>query len=107
MLGSACEPVQPMATDTMLRETTSPTTILETTMPNTMTMRIRLAITCDRTDMFLVSGATWLSHELISADEEATTAEIRDDQLVLDQPISRAQAGESAEMVVEITLSVV
>ncbi len=55
--------------------------------------------------MILISGATWLGQDPVSASEEATTAEMRGEQLVLDQSIGRAQAGESAEMTAEILFS--
>jgi glycosidase len=70
-----------------------------------MLLRIRLVTTSDWTDLRLISGATALRHDQVSASDEATTAEVRDNQFVLDQPIARAEAGGSAEMVVETLFS--
>ena len=99
-----CAPSAPMRTPTASAsprvETASPSTV-----PTSMLLRIRLATTSDWTDFRLISGATMLRHDLISSSDEASTAEVRGDHFVLDQPIDRAQAGESADMVVETLFS--
>jgi alpha-amylase len=120
LLVSACKPVQPTATRVVLpttalptilptpriTETTSPTATPEPGLPDTTTLRIRLSTSSDWTALFLISGATWLSHELISAGEEGTTAEILEDQLFLNQPIARAEAGAGTEMIVDILFAI-
>jgi alpha-amylase len=120
LLCAACKPVQLSTTSAALPETTSPTAIprpepSETASPTdlpetepseTITLRIRLATTSDWTDLFLVSGATWLSHDLVSANEGATTADAQLNQLILDQPLSRSQAGESSELIVDVQFSI-
>jgi glycosidase len=53
----------------------------------------------------LIYGTTWLGQHLISASEEATIAEMYGNQLVLNQPISRAEAGANVEMIGETLFS--
>jgi hypothetical protein len=105
LTASACNLVQPTTTNDIAYETPSPTANPESIIYEPTLLRIRLATTSDWTDLFLVSGSTWLRHDPISASEEATTAEVYDNQFILDQPLSRAQAGESVEMIVEVLLS--
>jgi len=105
ILGSACEPAPPMVNNGMPDETSSPTAIPEPTLPETMLLRIRLATTSDWTNLSLVSGAAWQRSGPISADAEVTTADMHDNQLVLDQPLGQALAGEGVEMIVEVLLS--
>ena len=63
-------------------------------------MHIRFSTTSDWTDLLLVSGATWESFFLISSDEKAIVADIQDGMLILNQPLDRAKAGGSVEMLV-------
>jgi alpha-amylase len=115
LLNSGCRPAQPEAINPLPQEASPPTTTLELavqtpTLPDrapaeTMRLRIRLLTTSDWTDLYLVSGGTWIKHELISADENATTAEVYGEQLILDQPISRAEAGLDTEMTADIQLN--
>jgi glycosidase len=99
MLGSACGQVQPSA------EPVTPNLTPEPTLPTTLTLRIRLNTTSDWTQLFLVSGATWSDPRVVSKGEGANTAEISGDHLTLDQAISRADAGKSTEMLVEVTFA--
>ncbi|HOJ00054.1 MAG TPA: alpha-amylase family glycosyl hydrolase [Anaerolineaceae bacterium] len=68
-------------------------------------LRIRLLTTSDWTIFNLISGATWVTKELISTSPEATTAKIEQNQFTLDQPIDSAEAGKGVEMTVELLLS--
>jgi len=105
MLASACNLVLPIATYLIPPATASMTASPEPTISNTMLVRIHLVTSSDWTNLFLVSGATWLSHELISADEPASTADIQAGQFALNQPINRAEAGESVGMIAEVLLA--
>jgi hypothetical protein len=78
------------------------TRFLATTWPDTTLLRVRLVMTSDWATFDLVSGATWLRPDPISASAEATTAGMYDGRFVLDQPIARAEAGEMVEMIVDI-----
>jgi glycosidase len=101
-----CTPSAPAETAiTQPVETTSPTTTPEPTVLAAIPLRIWLTTTSDWTGLRLLSGATWVSQELISASEEATTAEVSGEGLVLNQPIDRAEAGGSVQMVVEALFS--
>ncbi len=101
----SCSPSVPANTPTLVIsspvETKSPTTTPEPPAPETALIRIRLATTSDWTTLSLVTGATWLEHDLILASEEATTAEIYENQFVLGQPINRAEASGRVEMISE------
>jgi glycoprotein endo-alpha-1,2-mannosidase len=78
------------------------TRFLATSWPETKLMRVRLVTTSDWTVFSLVSGATWLRPNPISASEKVTNAKMYDGRFVLEQPIDRAKAGEKAEMIVDI-----
>jgi glycosidase len=95
---------QPTSTETIPAATASTAPTTAATKIETIRLVIRLATTSDWTNMFLISGATWQKISVISTGDGATTAEMQDNQLVLDQAISRAEAGESVEMVVEVLL---
>lgn len=64
-------------------------------------LRIRLATTSDWTNLALASGASWQDAALVSASQEAASAVLDGDRFALEQPIGRAEAGESVEMIVE------
>ncbi len=98
LLGSGCGQAVPATT-------TAPTIPFEPTLPATLTLRIRLSTDSDWTELFLVSGATWSGYTLVSRGEGAITAALQEDHLVLDQPISRADAGKSTEMTIEATFA--
>jgi hypothetical protein len=78
---------------------------LSATWSETRPLRIRLATTSDWTELTLVSGAGWLRPDLVSFSGEASTAEVRGDLFALGQPINRAEAGASAEMLVDALFS--
>jgi len=98
----ACEPAQVTETNGMSQETLASTIVSETTLVEPVSLRIRLVTTSDWTTLFLISGATWMQDGQIEADEEATTAELSEDQIILNQPIDHAMEGESVEMTVEV-----
>jgi len=108
MVGSACGPAQPTATNAPPHETISPSVIPQIPSPaptDTQLIRIRLVTTSDWTVLHLVSGASWQRKELIPGGDGATTADMRANQLILDQPVSQAEAGGSIELVVDILLT--
>lgn len=78
---------------------------LTRTWPPTYRARIRLATTSDWTTFELVDGATWLRPRLVSASSEATDARLEKGRLILAQPLARAEAGGTIEMVVDILLT--
>jgi alpha-amylase len=101
-----CSPTAPAnAAITPPVRTASPTTTPQPTVPAAIPLRIRLTTTSDWTNFCLLSGATWVSHDLISASGQATTADVSGEGLALNQPIDRAEAGGSVEMVVEVLFS--
>ncbi len=120
LLVSACKPALPTATNTGLpataspiattapkaTETPTPTATPDLASPESVILRVRFTTSSDWTALFLVSGATWVSEELVSSGGEGVAIEILDDQLFLNQPIQRAEAGEMAEMTVDILFSV-
>jgi glycosidase len=120
LLVSACIPAQPTATNTGLpataspvattapkaTETPAPTATPELALPESVTLRVRFTTSSDWTALFLVSGATWVSEELVSSAGEGVAIEILEHQLFLNQPIQRAEAGEMVEMTVDIHFSV-
>ena len=101
-----CSPAAPAQSPSpqILSPTGSPSPT-ETPEPVDTRVQIRLATTSDWTVLILKSGTTWSEHELTSASPEANTTLIDGNQLILDQPIARAEAGGSVEMVVETILS--
>jgi parallel beta-helix repeat protein len=68
-------------------------------------LQVVLRTTSDWTRLELVEGADILSYSLRSASPEATRAQVQGNQLSLNQPIERAQAGQSVEMVVHLGLN--
>ena len=73
--------------------------------PETTKMRVQMVTTSDWTDLSLVSGAQWLRPSMISVGEQATDAGIYDGVLALSQPIARAEAGKSVEVIVDVLFS--
>jgi len=73
--------------------------------PPTYRARIRLTTTSDWTTFGLVDGATWLRPSLVSASGEAIDACLEWGQFLLTQPLARAEAGGTVEMVVDILLT--
>ena len=78
---------------------------LARTWPPTYRARIRLTTTSDWTTFDLVDGATWLRPSLVSVSGEATDAWLEGGHFLLTQPLARAEAGGTVEMVVDILLS--
>ena len=103
-------PIEVPATIVPIQTPTEPHELLNVTPPqqasaDRLLVRIRFTTTSDWTDLFLVSGATWLSANLVEADGEAITAEVITSQLVLNQSITRAEAAEQVEMTADIELN--
>jgi glycoprotein endo-alpha-1,2-mannosidase len=68
-------------------------------------LRIRMVTTSDWTTLGLTGGGTWLRPGLISASEEATDAWFEGERLLLTQPLARAEAGGSVEMVIDVQVT--
>lgn len=98
LLLSACQPKQP-ASETPAQTTEA--AVPEIALADSVLIRITMRSTSDWAVLSLVSGAAWQDVNVLSADEGATVAAFRDEQLFLEQPIERAEAGERVEMVVE------
>lgn len=64
-------------------------------------IHIRMTTTSDWTTFGLVDGATWRKSALISASSETTFNWLENYRFLLSQPIERANAGKSVEMVFE------
>ena len=75
---------------------------LETTWPETVHYRVRLVTSSDWTNFDLISGASWQRPSLVLISEEATTAGMYDGRFALTQPIARAEAGGTVELIVDI-----
>jgi hypothetical protein len=76
-----------------------------TTWPATTRIRVRLVTTSDWTTLELVDGAIWLRPGLVSASAEALDAWLDGARFILTQPLARAEAGGTVEMIVDILLS--
>jgi hypothetical protein len=78
---------------------------LATTWPESHRVRFRLVTTSDWTTFGLVDGATWLRPSAVSASEEADYAGPEGARFLLAQPLVRAEAGGTVEMIVDILLT--
>ena len=67
-------------------------------------IHVRMSTTSDWTTFGLVEGATWRQSTLISASSETTFHWLENHRFLLSQPIERAKAGKSVEMVFETHL---
>jgi hypothetical protein len=68
-------------------------------------MRFRVVTSSDWTTLGLVDGGTWLRPAVVSASPEAKFAGASGARFELTQPLARAEAGGTVEMVVEILLT--
>jgi hypothetical protein len=73
--------------------------------PPTYRIRVRLTTTSDWTTFGLIDGATWLRPSLVSKSSEATDAWLDSGRFILTQPLARAEAGGTVEMVTDILLT--
>ena len=53
----------------------------------------------------MTDGAFWFRPSLISASNEVTYSWLEDDRFLLAQPLERAKAGESVEMIFEFSIT--
>jgi glycoprotein endo-alpha-1,2-mannosidase len=81
------------------------TQFLAATWPETTRMRVRMVTTSDWTDLNLVSGAQWLRPVIVSVSEEAGDAGMYGGHLALNQPVARAEDGESVEVIIDVLFS--
>jgi hypothetical protein len=65
--------------------------------PETSIIRLRMMTTSDWTDLYLTSGASWQSPEVISTVGEETWTSIIEGHLALNQPIGDAESGIQVE----------
>ena len=63
--------------------------------------RIKISTTSDWTSLRLVAGGNWHSLTVASASEQALSAGFDDDYLSLSQPMDRAQAAQSVELIAD------
>ncbi len=80
-------------------------TFLAHEWPQAHKVSFRITTTSDWTAVGLVDGGSWMRPHLVSASEEALDAGMREDYLVLTQPLERAETGQPVEMVVEAMLT--
>jgi hypothetical protein len=105
LIGTSCGPAAQAGTEQGLETTLPVTDTPGIALADSMRLRVRLATTSDWTDLFLVSGVSWQSHELVSAAVDGVTAEAEAGHLLLSQPFLQAEAGVQAEMTVEVLIS--
>jgi hypothetical protein len=77
-------------------------TFLAMEWPETAALRVRLMTTSDWTDLYLISGATWLRPDLISASEEIADTGMFGTSLALSQPLDRAENGGQVEAIFDL-----
>jgi hypothetical protein len=87
--------------DTSIPESTSTALSFQNTTPSTR-VQINMVTTSDWTAFRLVEGGTWLDLTVDSASEEVLHAGFDGDQLSLIQPIERAEAGGSVELIANV-----
>jgi len=76
-----------------------------TSWPESRRLRFRVVTSSDWTTFGLVEGAAWLRPSLVSASAEADYAGPDGARFALNQPLARAEAGKSVEMVVDILIT--
>ncbi len=104
--GYTYEDYDPLSEEGYLRQTQRwVQRFLALTWPATYRARIRVSTTSDWTTFGLVSGGTWLRPVLVSASEEAIEARLEGDRIELIQPLARAEAGGSVQVVLDVLLS--
>lgn len=72
--------------------------------PKTTILRLRILTTSDWTDLYLVSGATCQSPDVVSTTGEETRASMIEGHLGLGQPIGRAESGNQVEAIFEVQI---
>ena len=77
---------------------------LSQSWPTTTRVRFHIVTTSDWTTFGLVDGATWMRPSIVSASAEATFANMQNGRYLLMQPLDRANAGQTVEMVVDVML---
>lgn len=75
---------------------------LETAWPPLYRAQVRVVTTSDWTTFKIVNGATWIRPSIVLASEEVEVAGMFDGNLLLQQPIERAEAGDVVELVIDI-----
>jgi hypothetical protein len=75
---------------------------LETEWQPRYRARIRIVTTSDWTRFMIVNGASWIRSSVVVASEEAGLAGLVNGEILLEQPINRAEAGEAVELVIDI-----
>ncbi len=79
---------------------------LATSWPAAYRVRIQIKTTSDWTTLNVVSGGSWLRPDRISASDGSTDAGLEaGDRFILTQPLAKANAGKSVEMVYDVLLT--
>ena len=68
-------------------------------------LRIRITTTSDWTTLSLVEGAILDDYEILSSSSEASVASFDQSRFVIMQPISEAEAGQSVELVADLSIT--
>jgi len=75
---------------------------LETEWPPRYRAQVRMVTTSDWTAFKIVSGASWISPSIVMASNEVEVAGMFEGNILLQQPIERAEGGDAVELVIEI-----
>jgi hypothetical protein len=106
---AACEPAQPAPTATMTParawSSPSPTTTQPQNASPSYRARIKISTTSDWTTLRLAAGGVWHDVHVISASEQAQSAGLEGESILLNQSLDRAQGGERVELVAEALLT--
>jgi glycoprotein endo-alpha-1,2-mannosidase len=73
--------------------------------PEAIRARLRIQTASDWTTFSLLEGGRWIRPALVSASPEADFAWMEGDRFALLQPLPRAEAGQTVEMVVDLELA--
>jgi hypothetical protein len=85
---------QPTDTKTPSQPTATEVQIIGPSYP----IKLKISTTSDWTTVRLTGGGIWHEFTIDSADTEAGLANFEDGQLILDQPLSRAESGYTVDM---------
>jgi hypothetical protein len=110
----ACEPNQSAPTATLTPVNATPTPSQQAVQPTrtqpqitspSYRLRIRINTTSDWSTISLTAGGFWYDVRVTSASDQATSAGLEGESIILSQSLGRAQGGKSVELVVEALLT--
>ncbi len=89
----------------VLQATATPISTLPATGAVPPKGKVHITTTSDWTNLRLVSGGTWVNPANMSSSSEATVASIKENLIILSQPMARAQAGKEVEITLDVLFS--